>query len=216
MSAFSCVTNSRCRASRRSRRRGDGAAIKELCEELFKDIGLQASVEKYKAAGAERGAILDFINYPLNNRWWLEDQSAQIEKLPAEQQKLARLDLIRTWENPGPGSFYDDVGHVGKSLHVIRGETPETDPKMLRNPNPDYLEAGGKVARQSWYTKMHWPKGMRYDGLDPKGEYTIRTTGFGQCLLRVDGERVLPTQDGKDVGEFKVFPVPQHLLTDGV
>ena len=189
--------------------------IVELCESLFQTIGLQTSVEKYRASGSERGAVLDFIDYPLNNRWWLEDQFAEIRKLPAEQDKLARLDLIRNWENPGPGSTYDDVGHVGKSPHVIRGETPDTDPKMRRNPNPDYWEAGLKRSRQSWYSKMDWPIGMRYDGLDPNVQYTVRTTGFAQCLLSIDGERVTPTLDGKDVGEFKEFPVPQQLLSDG-
>lgn len=189
--------------------------VKEICEALFKSIGLQTSVEKYKAAGAERGAVLDFINYPLNNRWWLEDQFAEIQKLPTEKEKLTRLDLIRSWENPGPESFYDDVGHPGKSPHVIRGETPDTDPRMQRNPNPDYWEAGRKRSRQSWYSKMDWPTAMRYDGLDPKGNYTVRTTGFSQCLLRINGERIMPTLNGKDVGEFKEFPVPQRLLRDG-
>lgn len=189
--------------------------VKELCDALFKSIGLQTSVEKYQAAGWERGAVLDFLNYPLNNRYWLEDQFAEIQKLASEKEKLARLDLIRTWEHPGAGSFYDDVGHPGKSPHVVRGETPDTDPAMRRNPNPDYWEAGKKRARQSWYTKMDWPAAMRYDGLDPNGRYTIRTTGFGQCLLKIDGQRVAQTLDGKEVGEFKEFSVPQDLLKDG-
>src|SRR2546422_3354823 len=46
----------------------------------------------------------------LNNRWWLEDEFGRIRKLPIEADKLKRLELIGTWENPGPGSFYDEVG----------------------------------------------------------------------------------------------------------
>ena len=53
--------------------------IVEYCEALFKSIGMQTSVSKYQASGAERGAILDFIDYPLNNRWWLEDEFKKIK-----------------------------------------------------------------------------------------------------------------------------------------
>src|SRR5437762_12957068 len=35
------------------------AAIMDLCEKLFHSIGLQTSVDKYYASGAERGAVLD-------------------------------------------------------------------------------------------------------------------------------------------------------------
>jgi hypothetical protein len=35
------------------------AAIVDLCEKLFHSIGLQTSVDKYYASGAERGAVLD-------------------------------------------------------------------------------------------------------------------------------------------------------------
>lgn len=192
------------------------ARIEELCEALFRSIGLQTGVERYGAENPERGAIWDFVDYPLNNRWWLEDEFNAIRKLPSEETKLARLDLIRTWENPGSGSFYDDVGNVAKSPHVVRGETPETDPDMIRNPNPDFHEANRPRARQSWFSKMDWPLGLRYEGLDPAAKYLVRTTGYGECLLRIDGERVAATRDGKDIGEFKEFPVPQHLLADGM
>ena len=61
---------------------------------------------------------------------------------------------------------------------------------------------------------MNWPLGMRYTGLDPDADYVIRTTGYGTCLLSIDGERVKPTVDHKGIGEFKEFPVPK-LLEDG-
>jgi hypothetical protein len=189
--------------------------IEGLGEALFQSIGLQTSVPRYGASGAERGAVLDFLDYPLNNRWWLEDEFAAIRKLPNESDKLARLELIRTWEQPGPGSFYDDVGNVAKSLHMMRGESLATDPLMIRNPNPGYWEGGRKRARQSWFSNMDWPIGMRYEGLDPAARYVVRTTGFRDCLLRIDGERVEPTLDGKDIGEFKEFAVPQEQLADG-
>lgn len=189
--------------------------IERLCEALFRSIGLQTSVPRHQASGAERGAIWDYVDYPLNNRWWLEDEFAAIRKLPSEAEKLARLELIRTWEHPGPGSFYDDVGNVAKSPDVLRGESPDTDPHMIRNDNPGFHDAGQKRARQSWVSKMDWPIGVRYDRLDPTAKYIVRTTGLRDCLLRIDGERVTPTLDGQELGQFKEFPVPAAALLDG-
>ena len=56
------------------------ARIVDLCEKLFHSIGLQTSVDKYYASGEERGAVLDFVDYPLNNRWWLEDEFKKIRR----------------------------------------------------------------------------------------------------------------------------------------
>ncbi len=191
------------------------AEIERFCEALFRSIALQTSVPRFQASGAERGAIWDYVDYPLNNRWWLEDEFAAIRKLASEEEKLARLELIRTWEHPGPGSFYDDVGNVAKSPHVLRGESPDTDPLMIRNQNPDFHNAGHPRARESWVSKMDWPIGVRYDGLDPAAKYVVRTTGLRDCLLRIDGDRVSPTLDGKELGQFKEFPVPVESLRDG-
>ena len=79
--------------------------VVDYCEALFQSVGLQTSVPKYNARGYERGAILDFIDYPLNNRWWLEDEFKKVSELKSENEKVARLDFIRNYENPGEGSF---------------------------------------------------------------------------------------------------------------
>lgn len=141
----------------------------------------------------------------------------EIRALASEAEQLQRLHTIAMWENPGPGSFYDDIGNVAKSPRVLRGEALSTDPLMRRNPNPDYMwwEGGKSRVRQSWISKMDWPLGLRYDGLDPEGRYVLRTTGLAQCLPRANGELLHPTLDGKGVGEIKEFPVPQALHKDG-
>ena len=110
-----------------------------LCESLFHSICLQTSVEKYGASGEERGAFLDFIDTPLNNRWWLEDEFAKIRKMSSRGEKLARLELIRTWENPGEGSFYDDIGNVANSPHVRFAPEVNTDPEMIEHVTPTLL-----------------------------------------------------------------------------
>ena len=50
---------------------------------------MQLSVPKYKAIAVDRGANLDTIDYPLNSRFWLKEQFAQIRGLPSEAERLA-------------------------------------------------------------------------------------------------------------------------------
>ena len=191
--------------------------IDELCHALFESIGLQTSVEKYHASGPERGAILDYVDYPLNNRWWLEDEFEKVRKMASENEKLARLENIRTWENPGPGSLYDDVGNVAKSPHVVRGEGLNTDPMMRKNPNPGHWwrNSGYSRARLSWQVSMNWPIAVKYQNLDPDARYIVRMTGYGDAYLCINGVRVTPTLYGKEIGEIKEFPVPEDMVKDG-
>ncbi len=194
------------------------ARIGELCADLFQSIQLQTSVPLYQASGHERGAVLDFVDRPLNNRWWLEDEFARIRKLPAEAEKLKELEVIRAWDNPGPNSFYDEVGNIARSPHVIRGEGVNTDPMMIKNPNPGYWwwDDGASRKRLSWQTSMDWPLGLAYHHLDPQASYRVRLTGYGQAKLRANGQLLTPTRDAKhDIGEFKEFPVPPNLIQDG-
>ncbi len=194
------------------------ARIGQLCADLFRTVKLQTSVPLYHASGQERGAVLDFVDHPLNNRWWLEDEFARIRKLPVETDKLKSLEVICRWENPGPGSFYDEVGNVAKSSHVIRGEGLNTDPMMERNPNPGFWwwDNGSSRKRLSWQTSMDWPLGLAYHHLDPQASYRVRLTGYGQSKVRANGQLLTPTRNGKlDIGEFKEFPVPTRLIKDG-
>lgn len=181
------------------------ARIVDLCAKLFQSIGLQSSVEQYYASDPQRGAVLDFIDTPLNNRWWIEDQFAEIRKLPAESAKVERLLAIAHWEHPGPGSFYDNPGNVAKSPHV--------QPEVAPDRTYWWWDQGRSRARITWQVTM-WPRAMVYEGLDPGGKYIIRTTGAGQANLRINGERVMPVIDGKKMGEFKEFPVDPKFLKD--
>ncbi|MFQ6677070.1 MAG: hypothetical protein ACE5D0_02010 [Fidelibacterota bacterium] len=188
-----------------------------LCGTLYENMGYQSSVPKYGASNPERSAVLDYIDYPLNNRWWIEDQFAEIEKMTSEDEKLSRLDIIRTWEHPGPGSFYDDIGNISKSEHVLRGKPFSEDPLMITNPNPDFMWWNNGMARvrQSWVSKMDWPVGLQYDHIDPTATYILRTTGYGQCLVSVNGKHIFPTLDGKGIGEIKEFPISKDLYRTG-
>jgi hypothetical protein len=180
--------------------------IVDYCAALFLSVGLQTSVEKYKASGAERGAILDFIDYPLNNRWWLADEFKKVEKMATEKEKIERLKVIATWENPGPGSYYDNVSDISKSTHVLTVSEDATDVAWWEN--------GMSRKRLSTQLFQNFPV-LRYYDLDPNGRYLVRVAGFGEALLRVDGERIEPTLYNKGYEEFKEFPVNQKYVSDG-
>jgi hypothetical protein len=180
--------------------------IVDYCAALFTSIGMQTSVKKYNASGEERGAILDFLDYPLNNRWWLSDEFVKIRKMNSEPEKLARLKIIYTWENPAPGSFYDDVSDISKEPHVHSWSDDATDIAWWDN--------GMSRKRLSTQTFQNYPK-LTYEDLDPKGHYILRIAGYGEALLRIDGERVDPTVYNKELEEFKEFPVPVKNVSDG-
>lgn len=180
--------------------------VVDYCEALYQSIGLQTSVAKYKASGAERGAILDFIDYPLNNRWWFEDEFAKIRKMADETAKLERIHIIATWENPGPGSYYDNISDQLKGPRVKTKTEDATDVAWWDN--------GLSRRRLSTQLFQNFPK-LAYEDLDPKGSYTIRISGQGDALLRVDGERVRPVIYNKGVEEFKEFQLNPKFISDG-
>ena len=84
--------------------------VNELAEALFQSIGMQLSVEKYQAIDVGRGANLDELDVPLNNRVWLKNRFAELRKLESDAAKLRGIDEIVHWTDPGPGGFYDDLG----------------------------------------------------------------------------------------------------------
>lgn len=188
----------------------------ELCEALYKSISLQTSVKKYQASGLERGSVLDFLDRPLNNRWWLEDEFKRIQALP-EKDRVKALENIANWEKVGEGSFYDEVGNIGKSVHVLKGEDWRMDPILRKSPNPgyDFSDNGLSRKRLSWLTYMRWPLGMEYGNIDTSAKYTVKVNGMGECLLKINGKRVAPSHYGRGYGEIKEFPVPEELVKQG-
>ena len=176
------------------------------CEALNKSIGMQTSVAKYHASGSERGAILDFLDYPLNNRWWLTDEFAKVSKMATEKEKIDRLDVIRTWENPGPGSYYDNISDISKGPRVKTRTEDATDVA--------WWEDGKSRKRLSTQLYQNFPK-LDYADLDPNGHYTIRIAGYGDALIRVDGERISPTVYSKELEKFKEFQLSPKYVSDG-
>lgn len=182
------------------------AKIVYFGDALFESIGLQTDVEKHKARDAQRGCILQFANYPLNNRWWLEDEFKKIAEMETEEAKLERLDVIRTWENPEKGSYYDNVSNIETGKRVSTTIYDACDVAWWD---------GGTTRKRLSSQLFQASPIIDYEDLDFNGRYRIRVSGRGDCLLRVDGKRLEPIAYDKEIGGFKEFVVPKYLTQDG-
>ncbi|NQU52104.1 MAG: hypothetical protein HQ522_06150 [Bacteroidetes bacterium] len=182
------------------------AKILEYSDALFESIGLQTDVERYQASNSQRGCILQFVNYPLNNRWWLEDEFNTVAEMETEEEKLERLEVIRTWENPAPGSYYDNVSNIETGKRVSTTSYDACDVA--------WREGGTTRKRLSSQLFQASPV-IDYEYLDFNGRYRIRCSGRGDCLLRVDEKRLEPIAYDKEIGGFKEFVVPMELTQDG-
>lgn len=168
--------------------------IEDYGKELFESIGAQLDVENYQARNPERGAILEFLDNPLNNRLWLEYEFDAIlaghatASLPGKavegDVRLARLARVANWETPGEGSFYDDLGNAAKQPHLVRQHTSKEDPAAIASPREGFTLDDGSAQRLSWLDVAeclgNTPLLMRYEGLDPKAHYRLRVTYAGR------------------------------------
>jgi hypothetical protein len=183
--------------------------IFQLAEALFQSIRMQLSVERYQAISVGRGATLDMVDRPLNNRVWLREQFAGIRSLAEEPQRLAEIDRIVNWTDPGPGGFYDDLGNPSRQPHLLRGAGFEQDPGSF-----DSVSVGFGY-RPNW--RLSWmrhaesfydaPLRMRYTGLDPEAAYRLRVVYAGDVFSFRNHIR-LTANDGLEVHPFLPKELP--------
>lgn len=105
--------------------------IEELAGQLFRDLGMQLSVARYGALARDRGANLDSLDEPLNNRPYLEQELGRIRAESSEPTRLEAIDRLLNDRNPGPGGFFDSPGDPGAQPHVLPGVGWEHDPYFL-------------------------------------------------------------------------------------
>jgi hypothetical protein len=196
------------------------ARVFELGEALFQSIGMQLSVEKYQAISVDRGASLDTLDSPLNNRLWLEDRFARGRSLSSESARLTAIGEIIDWTNPGPGGFYDDLGNPARQSHLVRGKPFAQDPGSLESARVDFEESpvveepgekAGGPRRVSWVNHEESlydaPLQMRYTGLDPEARYSVRVVYGGDSPRK---KIRLAANDGLEVHPFLTKPFPLH------
>jgi hypothetical protein len=191
-----------------------------LAESLFKSVGYQTRMERYHASGTERGVVMDSVNYPLNNRWWLEDEFDRIEKIDGDTGKLKRIEQVRHWERPTEGSFYDSLGDVAKSPRIAKllymADAMRLD-RELPAPTQRWMDHGRRGVRLAWHTYLNRPPAMIYTGLDPQARYTVRLYAQRTSPLKVDGARAKLIRRGEtyDQVEEQEFEVPAEAVADG-
>ena len=206
--------------------------IEQLAEDLHESIGMQYSIlAPYWASNTERGAILDTIDLPLNNRRWLGKHLAEIDRMDKNADRLARIQTIVHWEKPRPGAIYDDLGCAWKQPHLVRQATANVDPGFLLGPQEEHVLGIAKQARTPSDLRLSWldqaqtlfgtPLKMHYEDLDPVASYRIRITYAGRykakMSLLADGR--YPVHDSLPAPDpvWPVeFPLPREATADGV
>lgn len=192
--------------------------LEALGEALFASVKLQTSVERYGASGAERGAVLDFLDHPLNDRWWLEDQLTAAEALADDEARTVRLETLGTWRSPGAGGAYDDVGNIAASPHVLAalpGASGDAAAALPQTPHFSWEDQGRSRKRLAWLTSLRWPRAIRYSDLDAAATYRIRLTITGDIRLRIDGVPVEVKDMGAFVAGWHEAEVPAAAVADG-
>ena len=170
----------------------------ELAEDMFNSIGWQFSIKSpYFTRNAERGALLDKLDQPLNDRPWLESQFDEILAMDSEKERQQRINMLVNWEDAGPGGFYDDLGNPDKQSHLDMLSTYEENPSRIdrvteghyRWMNNMSLEVDNRY-RHTWLhhsQSLHGaPLIVRYDGLDKNAEYKIKVVEFGRFHATID------------------------------
>jgi hypothetical protein len=155
-----------------------------LAEALFQSIRQQLSVERYGAIAVGRGATLDSFETPLNNKGWLTARFAEAAALPGEAERLAAIERIVRWTDPGVGGFYDDLGNPSQQPHLVKGLSFEEDPQRFKSTLTGFGYAPDW--RLSWMTHAEslWdaPLRMRYSGLDRTAHYRVRVVYAGDVF----------------------------------
>ena len=155
-----------------------------LAEALFQSIRQQLSVSRYRAIAVGRGATLDSVETPLNDAGWLLPRLADAAALERDDERLAAIDHVVRWTDPGPGGFYDDLGNPSLQPHLVRAIPFEQDPQRFTSAQTGF---GYRADwRLSWMThaESFWdtPVEMRYTNLDATAHYRVRVVYAGDAF----------------------------------
>jgi hypothetical protein len=199
------------------------ARVFEMAEALYQSIRMQLSVPRYKAIDVGRGANLDMIDRPLNNKNWLKQQLTAIRALENERERLKAIDVALNWTNPGPGGFYDDLGNPAQQPHLVRGLGGGLDPEFRASPRtgfsyePNYRLSWVRFAESTWESSLK----MQYDHLDPGSEYVARLVYSGDTrpvklrLMANDSIEVHPFTPKTLPPKTLEFDVPREATRGG-
>ena len=205
--------------------------LTELGLLLLRSIGFQLTVRpSFYALSPERGASLDFLDRPLNDSLWLSKQFEAVLAMGDEESRRERIERILSWEDPGPGGFYDDLGNLTKQPHLVRQTTWREDPGFVNGPQEEHSKSVDNATRRPEDLRLSWldqaqtlygtPLKMRYDNLDPNARYMVRVTYAGRFRatmeLWADGRHRIhgPLPQPDPIWPVE-FDVPAEATKDG-
>ena len=197
--------------------------LEDLGKMLLSSIGYQLSAKPpYNGKGSERGAVLDYLDTPLNSRVWLTREMQAVTGMKTRAGKVKALERLAAWQDAGPGGFYDDLGNPWKQPHLCMPAEASADPGFLRSPQCEFMDAPD--LRISWQdqaqTVYGTPLKMHYDGLDPKARYRLRVVYAGRfkptMRLVADGKYEIhgPLAQPSPVRSLE-FKIPKAATKDG-
>jgi len=189
----------------------------EMAEALFQSIRMQLSVQRYFAIAVGRGANLDEIDVPLNDRLWLESEFATIGASKSEAARLEKIDQLLNRANPGPGGFYDELGNPANRPQLVIGAGWKDDPGYYKTVATGFgsrTSGGQPLPRARWHgaeALYDAPVRMHYDRLDPHARYHLRISfdsgDATRVSLKINGGDVFRAhRTSRDMAEYEIPP----------
>lgn len=199
-----------------------------LAEALYQTVTMQLSVPLYMSISVGRGANLDTLEMPLNNRMWLF-QTFAVLKTQNPQDQIKGIQSILNWQNPGLGGFYDNLGIVNEQPHLLPGMGWKQDPLFLNSSNNGFAEPfdPNNVLPYTWYswaeTYYDIPLELYYENLDSQVQYRVKVVYSGdafdplsQLKLIADHTYQIHPYINKPLPIVPLeFPVPKEATSDG-
>lgn len=164
----------------------------------------------------------------LSDTAFLKSSLTNISKLAGVTERCAALSEIITWEDPGPGGFYDQLGGLPRSPRLDPGFGAAADPQFVFTPfiefDEDYTRwpetTDGRPERMTWHryaqTYGDTPLVLNYGGLDKAASYNISIVyayaGFegppesSLAAIGADGQSVM-------LHDFMVPPQPTQRIS---
>jgi hypothetical protein len=183
----------------------------QLAEALFQSIRMQLSVDLYQAISVGRGANLDSLDVPLNDRRWLAERFTEIRKRDSEPKRLEAIRAIMSWNDPGPGGYYDDLGRVARQPHLVPGKRYSEDPMFFETPLVGFdCRRGWKLSWCDYIDNLYESSvSLRYPDLDPHAAYAARVVYAGAQSRDGNTIRVRLVADGQhEVHDWITKPRP--------
>lgn len=115
-----------------------------------------------------RNVGLFSIGTPLTALGWTEGQFRKAAAASGEE-RANILKQIATYEDPGPGGFYDDAGNPGRQPRLVKGGAFDAT---------RFLDPNNRPSQNTIAYSLDDPRGVafRYTDLDPAASYRVRVS----------------------------------------